>query len=133
MAKLCAVFITSLRLFQSRLPLNFNEFVPNLCDLAAGSSHSIFILRSYSTTILVKRPHIYILKWLIILYISIVHHSNIHFITYRFPVSLHCIQQRLYIIWTSFAYHLLQIHAILPRLLISKVLLGFIYWLPWIT
>ena len=34
MAKLFAVLISSLRLFQSRLTLNFNEFVPNLCDLA---------------------------------------------------------------------------------------------------
>ena len=59
MAKLFAVFISSLRLFQSRLPLNFNEFVPNLCDLAGGNSQSILVLKSYSTIFLVKKSHIY--------------------------------------------------------------------------
>ena len=59
MAKLFAVLISSLRLFQSRLPLNFNEFVPNLCNLAGGSLQSILLLKSYSTTFLVKRSHIY--------------------------------------------------------------------------
>ena len=54
-AKLFEVLISSLRLFQSRLPLNFNEFVPNLCNLAGGSSQGILILKSYSTTFLVKR------------------------------------------------------------------------------
>ena len=44
MAKLFAVLISSLRLFQSRLSLSFNEFVPNLCDLAGGSSQSILII-----------------------------------------------------------------------------------------
>ena len=34
---LFAVLISSLMLFQSRMPLDFNEFVPNLCDLAGGS------------------------------------------------------------------------------------------------
>ena len=58
-AKLCAVLIKSLRLFQSKLPLNFNDVVPNLCDLEGGSSRSILILKSYSTTFLVKRSHIY--------------------------------------------------------------------------
>ena len=56
-AKLFSVLISSLRLFQSRLPLNFNEFVPNLCDLAGGSSQSILILKLYSTTFMVKRSH----------------------------------------------------------------------------
>ena len=71
MAKLFAVLISSLRLFQSRLPLNFNEFVPNLCDLAGGSLQSILILKSYSTTFLVKRSHIYRgFKWLSALYTS---------------------------------------------------------------
>jgi len=70
MAKLCAVVTSSLRLFQGRLPLNFNEFVPDLCDLAKGRSQSILLLKSYSTTFLVKRSHIYGgLKWLIVLYI----------------------------------------------------------------
>ena len=68
MAKLLAVLISSLRLFQSRLPLNFNEFVPNLCDLAGGSLQSILILKSYSTTFLVKRSHKYGgFKWLSVL------------------------------------------------------------------
>ena len=49
MAKLFAVLISSLRLFQSRLPLNFNEFVPNLCDLAGGSLQSILILKFASS------------------------------------------------------------------------------------
>ena len=71
MAKLFAVLISSLRLFQSRLPLNFNEFVPNLCDLAGGSLQSILTLKSYSTTFLVKRSHIYGgFKWLSVLYTS---------------------------------------------------------------
>ena len=43
MTKLFAVLISSLRLFQSRLPLNFNEFVPNLSDQAGGSSQSILV------------------------------------------------------------------------------------------
>ena len=34
MAKLYAVLISSLRLYQSRLPLNFYEFEPNICDLS---------------------------------------------------------------------------------------------------
>ena len=59
MAKLFAVLISSPRLFQSRLPLNFNEFFPDLCDLAGGSSRSILILKSYSTNILAKRSHMY--------------------------------------------------------------------------
>ena len=71
MAKLFAILISSLRLFQSRLPLNFNEFVPNLCDLAGGSLQSILIPKSYSTTSLVKRSHIYGgFKWLSVLYTS---------------------------------------------------------------
>ena len=71
MAKLFAVLISSLRPCQSRLPLNFNEFVPNLCDLAGGSLQSILILKSYTTTSLVKRSHIYGgLKWLSVLYTS---------------------------------------------------------------
>ena len=57
MAKLFAVLISSLRLFQSRLPLNFNEFVANICDLASGSLQSILILKSYPTTFLGKRFH----------------------------------------------------------------------------
>ena len=62
---------SSLRLFQSRLPLYFNEFVRNLCDLVDGSSQSILILKSYSTTFLVKRSHIYgRFKWYIILHSS---------------------------------------------------------------
>ena len=52
------------------IPLNFNEFVANLCDLAGGSSQSILIIKSHSTTFPVKRSHVYGgLKWLIILYI----------------------------------------------------------------
>ena len=38
MAKLCAVLTSSLRPFQRRLPLNFNEFVPNLFDLRSPES-----------------------------------------------------------------------------------------------
>ena len=81
MAKLFAVLISSLRLFQSRLPLNFNEFVPNLCDLAGGSLQSILILKSYSTTLLVKRSHIYGgFKWLSVLYTSTISfcRKNVH-------------------------------------------------------
>ena len=71
MAKLFSVLISSLRLVQSRLPLNFNECVPNLCDLAGGSLQSILILKSYSTAFLVKRCHIYGgFKWLSVLYTS---------------------------------------------------------------
>ena len=71
MAKLFAVLISSLRLFQSRLPLNFNEFVLNLCDLAGGSLQGILILESCSTTFSVKRSHIYGgFQWLSILYTS---------------------------------------------------------------
>ena len=58
MTKFFEVLISSLRLLQSRLLLNFNEFVPNLCDPAGGSSQSILILKSYSATLLVKRSHI---------------------------------------------------------------------------
>ena len=57
MAKLFEVSISSLRLFQSRLPLNFNEFVPNLCDLAGGSSQSILILLHHFLG--EKIPHIW--------------------------------------------------------------------------
>ena len=59
MANLFAILISSLRLFQSRQHLNFNEFVSNICDLAGGSVQSILNLKSYSTTFLVKRSHIY--------------------------------------------------------------------------
>ena len=71
MAKLFAVLISSLRLFQSRLPLNFHEFVPNFYDLAGGSLQSILILKSYSATFLVMRSHIYGgFKWFSVLYTS---------------------------------------------------------------
>ena len=61
---------SSLRLFQSRLPLHFKEFVSTLCDLAGGSLQCILILKLYSTSLLVKRFHMYGgFKWLIILYI----------------------------------------------------------------
>ena len=71
MTKLFTVLISSLSLFQSRLPLIFNEFIPNPCDLAGGSSQSILILKSYSTTFLVKRSHINGgFNWFIVLYIS---------------------------------------------------------------
>ena len=77
MAKLFAVSISSLRLFQSRLPLNCNEFVPNLCDLAGRSLQSILLLNSYSTTFLVKRSQIYGgFKWLVVLYISTIRFCN---------------------------------------------------------
>jgi len=56
MANLLAVLISSLRLFPSRLPLHFNEFVPHLCDVAGGSSQSSLILKSYSTTSWWKDP-----------------------------------------------------------------------------
>ena len=77
MTKLFAVLILSLRIFHSRLPLNFNEFVPDLCDLAGGSSQSILALGSYSTSLLVKIFHIYGgFKWLIVFYISTISFCN---------------------------------------------------------
>ena len=43
MAKLCAVLTSSLRPFQSRLPLKFIEFVPNLFDLRSTKSIEAFL------------------------------------------------------------------------------------------
>ena len=55
-AKLCAVLISSLRLFQSRLPLNFNELLLNLRVLAGVISQSCLILRLYSTHFWWRNP-----------------------------------------------------------------------------
>ena len=73
LAKLCAA-------------LNFNEFVPNLCDMAGGSSQSILILKLYSITVWVKRPRIYGgLKWLIVLYISIISFCKFFLLIVKVP------------------------------------------------
>ena len=58
LTKLFAALISSLRLFQSRLPLNFNEFVLDLCDLTCGSPKGILILKLYSNFLDEKTPHI---------------------------------------------------------------------------
>ena len=83
-AKLFAVLIWPLRLFQSRLPLNFNDFVPNLCDLAVGISQSILIQKSYFTTFLVKRS-LGGFKWLIALYVSTIGFANFSLASFHLP------------------------------------------------
>ena len=108
MVKHFAVLISSLRLFQSRLPLNFNEFVPNLWNLAGGSLQSILILKSYSTIFLVKRSHIYGgFKWL-----SVLHTSTISFC--RFFCELSKFHPFARVHQSSLRYHyykLLSLHA----------------------
>ena len=98
MAKLVAVLTSSLRLFQSRLPLNFNEFVPDLCDLAGGSSQCVLILKSYSNAFLVKRSHVYGgFKWLIVLYTSTINTVDF-FVDCQSSVSLQECIKRLFVI-----------------------------------
>ena len=54
----CLNMTKLIEVFQSTLSLHFNEFVTNLCYLAGGSSQSLLVLKSYSTTFLVKCSHI---------------------------------------------------------------------------
>ena len=51
-AKLCAAFTSSLRLFQSRVPLDVNDLVPNLCDLAGRGSKNIIYMEELSMHIM---------------------------------------------------------------------------------